>query len=290
MPSKWLMQKYPPLAKADGSPGPTSYHRVFDAFYRGAFEAGRQTRILHARQLHDARGEREGIAPELAARRHPVLVVPALYLADDSLLDWFAAYAEAGGHLVLGPRTGYADHEARARHETAPPRLTAAAGARYDEFSNLPSDLPVRTIPDSPLKLLGRRHRDPLGGGPHRHRRHGARRVRPPALRALGGGHDPGPRHRPGDVRRHRPRTWPGAGAHRLALLGSCERLARPARLRHREHRNVPGRAPGPRGPQLELAARRGPGPGGPDRRTGRYRGARPAGRSPWGPGTYGSS
>ncbi|MEV5950302.1 beta-galactosidase [Streptomyces sp. NPDC051993] len=153
MPSKWLMQKYPPLAKADGSPDPSSYHRVFDAFYRGAFEAGRQTRILHARQLHDARGEREGIAPDLAARRHPVLVVPALYLAEDSLLDWFAAYAEAGGHLVLGPRTGYADHEARARHETAPPRLTAAAGAWYDEFSNLPSDLPVRSIPDSPLKL-----------------------------------------------------------------------------------------------------------------------------------------
>jgi ABC-type nitrate/sulfonate/bicarbonate transport system ATPase subunit len=24
-------------------------------------------------------------------------------------------YAEADGHLVLGPRTGYADHEARAR-------------------------------------------------------------------------------------------------------------------------------------------------------------------------------
>uniref|UniRef100_A0AAU2VFJ9 beta-galactosidase n=1 Tax=Streptomyces sp. NBC_00003 TaxID=2903608 RepID=A0AAU2VFJ9_9ACTN len=153
MPSKWLMQKYPPLAKADGSDDPTSYHRIFDPFYRGAFEAGRQVRIIHARQLHDARSEREGMAPELAARRHPVLVVPALYLAEDSLLDWFTAYAEAGGHLVLGPRTGYADHEARARHETAPPRLTAAAGAWYDEFSNLPADLPLRAAPDSPLKL-----------------------------------------------------------------------------------------------------------------------------------------
>ncbi|WP_035839726.1 beta-galactosidase [Kitasatospora azatica] len=153
MPSKWLMQKYPPLAGPDGSPDPSSYHRILDPFYRGAFEAGRQVRILHARQLHDARGGRDGVAPELAAQRHPVLVVPALYLAEDSLLDWLAAYAQAGGHLVLGPRTGYADQEARARHEVAPPRLAAAAGVRYDEFSNLSAPLPVRPALGSELTL-----------------------------------------------------------------------------------------------------------------------------------------
>ncbi|GAA0672521.1 beta-galactosidase [Kitasatospora atroaurantiaca] len=153
VPSKWLMQKYPPLARADGSPDAASYQRIFDPFYRGAFEAGRQVRILHARQLHDARGEREGVAPEEAARRHPVLIAPALYLAEDSLLDWLAAYAEAGGHLVLGPRTGYADQEARARHEPAPARLVGAAGVWYDEFSNLSADLPVRAAPGSPLTL-----------------------------------------------------------------------------------------------------------------------------------------
>ncbi|MER5639144.1 beta-galactosidase trimerization domain-containing protein [Kitasatospora sp. NPDC002227] len=69
------------------------------------------------------------------------------------MLDWLAAYAEAGGHLVLGPRTGYADHEGQARHETAPPRLSAAAGAWYGEFSNLTQDLPVRPAPGSPLEL-----------------------------------------------------------------------------------------------------------------------------------------
>ncbi|MGW0706314.1 beta-galactosidase [Streptomyces sp. NPDC002643] len=152
-PSKWLMQKYPPLAKPDGEPDPAAYHRVFDPLYRGAFEAGRQVRIVHARQLHDPRGEREGLTPVAAARRHPVLVVPALYLAADSSLDWFAAYAEAGGHLVLGPRTGYADEEARARTEPAPGRLTEAAGVQYDEFSNLTGEIPVRPAPDSPLRL-----------------------------------------------------------------------------------------------------------------------------------------
>ncbi|MER5430099.1 beta-galactosidase [Streptomyces sp. NPDC002588] len=152
-PSKWLMKKYPPLAKPDGEPDPEAYHRILDPFYRGAFDAGRQVRIVHARQLHDPRGEREGLTPEEAAHRHPVLVVPGLYMAADSTLDWFAAYAEAGGHLVLGPRTGYADHEARARHEPAPGRLVQAAGVQYDEFSNLLQDVPLRAAPDSPLQL-----------------------------------------------------------------------------------------------------------------------------------------
>ncbi|BFV55669.1 hypothetical protein KCMC57_up07730 [Kitasatospora sp. CMC57] len=152
-PSRWLMEKYPPLDTTDGRPDPAAYHGIFDPFYRGAFEAGRQVRILHARQLHDVRGERAGVPPESAAERHPVLIVPGLYLAEDSMLDWLAAYAEAGGHLVLGPRTGYADHEARARPEAAPARLVRAAGVRYEEFSNLAADLPVRAAADSPLVL-----------------------------------------------------------------------------------------------------------------------------------------
>ena len=137
-PSKWLMQKYPPLSTPDGPPDPAAYHRILDPFYRGAFDAGRQTRIVHGGQL-------AGLDPSEAAVRRPVLVVPALYLAEDATLDWLAAYAHGGGHLVLGPRTAYADHEARARHEPAPARLVEAAGVRYDEFSNLTHDLPVRS-------------------------------------------------------------------------------------------------------------------------------------------------
>ncbi|MFI1507000.1 beta-galactosidase [Streptomyces sp. NPDC020597] len=145
-PSKWLMQKYPPLATAEGGPDAAAYHRLFDPFYRGAFDARRQVRIVHARQLGD-------LTPTEAARRHPVLVVPALYVVDDVTLDRLAAYAEAGGHLVLGPRTGYADHEARARLTPAPGRLADAAGATYDEFGNLHGEVPVHSAPGSPLRL-----------------------------------------------------------------------------------------------------------------------------------------
>ncbi len=200
------MQKHPPLATPDGEPDPAAYHRILDPFYRGAFDAGRQVRVVHARQLHDPRGERVGMAPDEAASRHPVLVVPALYLADDTTLDWFAAYARAGGHLVLGPRTGYADHEARARHEPAPARLTDAAGVSYDEFSNLAQAVPVRTAPDSPLRLPGDRHGDALGGRPDRHRRRDPRDLRAPALRTLARRDHPPSRGGAGHVRRHRAR------------------------------------------------------------------------------------
>ncbi|TDU03402.1 beta-galactosidase-like protein [Streptomyces sp. 846.5] len=81
---------------------------------------------------------RDAMTPELAARRHRVLLVPGLYLAEDATLDWLAAYA---------------DHLGRARHEPAPGRLAVAAGVHYDEFSNLPSDLRLRAAPGSPLDL-----------------------------------------------------------------------------------------------------------------------------------------
>lgn len=69
--------------------------------------------------------------------RWPVLVVPALYIVDDATLDLLRRYAEAGGHLVLTPRTGYADEEAVARHTVMPGVLRPAAGVRYQEFTNV---------------------------------------------------------------------------------------------------------------------------------------------------------
>lgn len=145
LPSKWLMQKYPPLSNDDGSPDDRSYHGLFDPFYRGAFDAGLQVRVLHA-------GQFTGAAEDLAAR-HPVLVVPGLYIADDASLELLVEYAEAGGHLVVGPRTAYADEEARARSAVMPAMLSEAAGVWYDEYSNLSAELPLRGVAGSPLDL-----------------------------------------------------------------------------------------------------------------------------------------
>ncbi|WP_151475845.1 beta-galactosidase [Streptomyces albicerus] len=137
-PSKWALQAQPALAAPDGGPDPRSYQTVFDAFYRGAFESGLQSRIVHPGQLD-------------TADLPPVLVVPAYYAADDAILDRLLAYVKSGGHLVLGPRTAYADHEARARTDEQPARLAKAAGVTYDEFSNLSGELVVHGTDAFPL-------------------------------------------------------------------------------------------------------------------------------------------
>ena len=73
----------------------------------------------------------------------PVLVVPALYLASDDMVANLLAYAEAGGHLVLGIRTAYADEIGRPKLDRQPAGLSEAAGVWYDEFSNLVAPLKV---------------------------------------------------------------------------------------------------------------------------------------------------
>ena len=132
--TKHSFEFYPPLADAEGGPDRASYLRIFDRYYRAAFEAGVQSRIVHADQF------RQRDAADFVAE-FPTLVVPTLYIADDGMLDALVRYAEAGGHLVVGIRTGYGDQLARARPERAPGRLAAAAGVWYDEYSTL--DAPV---------------------------------------------------------------------------------------------------------------------------------------------------
>ena len=149
--SRWALHAQPPLAREDGSPDRRSYQGVFDPFYRGAFDAKLQARVVHAEQLFTV-----AKLPEHAAAAHPTLVVPALYASSDKDLDWLLRFVESGGHLVLGPRTAYADTEARARAEIVPARLHEAAGVWYDEFSNLGEDLRVVAHPEpsAPLPLL----------------------------------------------------------------------------------------------------------------------------------------
>jgi beta-galactosidase len=142
--SEWALAAQPALANADGSSDHGSFQSITGPFYKGAFDAGLQARIVHTEQLGD---------PVEAVAEFPVLVAAGIYAADDDLLDWFERYATAGGHLVLGPRTGYGDQEARARLEVKPARLTEAAGVWYDEFANLGGEIAVRPAKDSPLEL-----------------------------------------------------------------------------------------------------------------------------------------
>jgi beta-galactosidase len=135
--SRWAMECMGPLA------GPTpawmgdrlSYERILAAFYRGLFDAGLGVDVVAPHQLPQD--------PAEAAARWPVLVVPGLYVADDALLELLRRYAESGGHLVLTPRTGYADIDGVARHVVMPGVLRDAAGVHYLEYTNLARPVPV---------------------------------------------------------------------------------------------------------------------------------------------------
>ncbi len=121
--SRYALAFQPPLARPGSAAADrTSYERIFNAFYRAFFDAGAQLAVVHPAQHFE---------------RFPVLVVPALHIAGDDLLRRLVAYAEAGGHLVLSFRCGYADEHARARWARAPGILREAVGASYQEYANL---------------------------------------------------------------------------------------------------------------------------------------------------------
>ena len=135
-PSRYALQFMPPFT-IGREPDDESFEHIVDAFHAGVVGSGRQARIMHVEQALAAG------AADLAAR-FPVVVAAGLYVASDAELALLRDYAALGGHLVLGPRTGYTDEEARARVAVAPPLLAEAAGVRYEEFSNLESDVAVR--------------------------------------------------------------------------------------------------------------------------------------------------
>ncbi len=79
--------------------------------------------------------------------RYQVIVVPPLYIADDGLLQRLSGFVEDGGHLVLGPKSGFCDENSTVRWIKAPGPLRKAAGFYYQEFSNLKQELPLKDDP-----------------------------------------------------------------------------------------------------------------------------------------------
>lgn len=142
MPTRWAFAYHPPLQASgadpakQGEPDRAAYERIVYRFYAGLSRTGHQMRILHAADF-------EAMDADAVAAALPRLVVPALYLASERLVAGLRAYAEAGGHLVLGIRTAYADELGRPRIAPQPAGLSEAAGVGYDEFSNLSAPVAV---------------------------------------------------------------------------------------------------------------------------------------------------
>ena len=79
--------------------------------------------------------------------RYKLVIVPALYIADDALLQKISDYVKSGGHVVMTFKSGFANEDSAVRWVRAPGPLREAAGFSYQEFSNLEKPLPLKGDP-----------------------------------------------------------------------------------------------------------------------------------------------
>ncbi len=120
--------------KAEGE-----YGEVLAQLHQAAYDANVGTDIIFP----------DVSAAELA--RYKLVMIPALYISDDGLLQRISDYVEHGGHVLMTFKSGFANENSAVRWEMQPGPLRKAAGFRYQEFSNL----------EKPVGLKG----DPFGVG-----------------------------------------------------------------------------------------------------------------------------
>jgi beta-galactosidase len=78
---------------------------------------------------------------------YKLLIVPALYIADDAQLQRISDYVKNGGHVVMTFKSGFANENSAVRWVRAPGPLREAAGFSYQEFSNLEHPLALKDDP-----------------------------------------------------------------------------------------------------------------------------------------------
>jgi beta-galactosidase len=79
--------------------------------------------------------------------QYKLLIVPALYISDDALLQRISDYVKNGGHVVMTFKSGFANENSAVRWVRAPGPLREAAGFSYQEFSNLEHPLALKGDP-----------------------------------------------------------------------------------------------------------------------------------------------
>jgi beta-galactosidase len=79
--------------------------------------------------------------------QYKLLIVPALYISDDALLERISDYVKNGGHVVMTFKSGFANENSAVRWVRAPGPLREAAGISYQEFSNLEKPLALKDDP-----------------------------------------------------------------------------------------------------------------------------------------------
>ena len=122
---------------------PQAYDNLFDHFYAGAYLANKQVHIIQDSQIYDDDHDQVLISPQNFAKQHPYFLVVGAYISSDEFINWLEEYIKAGGHLIIGPRTAFADDLARVRRAVKPAGLSSLASTNYQEYSNLRKEITV---------------------------------------------------------------------------------------------------------------------------------------------------
>jgi beta-galactosidase len=123
--------------------------------WSGAKPTADYTTLLHQfhRVLYKLNIGVDFVFPEDANfSNYKLLVIPALYIADDALLQKISAYVKNGGHVIMTFKSGFCDENSMVRPVRQPGPLREAAGFSYQEFSNLEKPLALK---GDPLKAAG---------------------------------------------------------------------------------------------------------------------------------------
>ncbi len=108
---------------------------------------GSLVRQMH-RALYDLKVGADFVFPEVQDfAQYKLLIVPALYVADDALLKRIAEYIRKGGRVVMTFKSGFVNENAAVRWTMAPGPLREALGFHYQEFSNLAQPLALKGDP-----------------------------------------------------------------------------------------------------------------------------------------------
>jgi beta-galactosidase len=98
--------------------------------------------------LYNLRVEADFVFPQTKnLNDYRLIIVPALYIADDALLNRLADYIKSGGHLLATFKSGFCDENSTVRWTRAPGPLREAAGFSYQEFTNLKAPLRLKDDP-----------------------------------------------------------------------------------------------------------------------------------------------
>jgi beta-galactosidase len=100
------------------------------------------------RTLYRLNIETDFVYPEKAdLSGYDLVIVPALYIADDGLLRKIADYVENGGRVLMTFKSGFCDENSSVRWAMAPGPLRQACGFSYQEFTNLGQPLRLKGDP-----------------------------------------------------------------------------------------------------------------------------------------------